>query len=265
VSEAQVVVIGSGAGGAAFTWAMASSGVRVQVLEAGPSYDPSTDYRLSSPSWEQTRFPAKIGTRGRQTHSPLQSLDTAWGKLRSWNHLFGKMVRSERRVFDSYHHVIGVGGTTLHYTGESHRLHPAAMSMHSRFGVAADWPFDYDELEPYYLKAERLIGVAGPAENGVRTRSAAYPLPAHPLSYASQKLGAGCRQLGLSWTPNPVASLSRAYDGRPPCNYCGQCTRGCPRFDKRTADITFMAQGPGDRKLYAQYRQPGCAPGNRRK
>jgi len=29
---------------------------------------------------------------------------------------------------------------TLHYTGEAHRLHPAAMKMQTRFGVAADWP-----------------------------------------------------------------------------------------------------------------------------
>ncbi|MFB3078931.1 MAG: GMC oxidoreductase, partial [Lysobacterales bacterium] len=77
---------------------------------------------------------------------------------------------------------------------------------------------------------------------GVRTRSAPYPLPAHNLSYASQKLGAGCRKLGLSWTANPLASLSRAYDGRPPCNYCGNCTRGCPRLDKGTADLTFIAK-----------------------
>lgn len=152
------------------------------------------------------------------------------------------MVKSDQRAFWAYLHALGVGGSTLHYTGESHRLHPQAMHMRSRFGVAADWPLDYAELEPYYLQAERLIGVAGPENTGVRHRSAGYPLPAHPLSYASQQLGKGCRKLGLSWAPNPVASLSRIYDNRPPCNYCGQCTRGCPRFDKGSADITFIAK-----------------------
>lgn len=121
-------------------------------------------------------------------------------------------------------------------------MHPQAMQMRSRFGVAADWPFDYAELEPYYVAAERIVGVAGPSNPGLRTRSAPYPLPAHELSYASQKLGEGCRKLGLSWTANSVASLSRAYDGRPPCNYCGNCTRGCPRRDKGTADLTFIAK-----------------------
>jgi choline dehydrogenase-like flavoprotein len=116
------------------------------------------------------------------------------------------------------------------------------MRLRSRFGVGADWPLDYAALEPYYLQAERLIGVAGPAETGVRTRSEPYPLPAHALSFASQRLGKGCAALGLSWTPNPVAILSQAYDGRPPCNYCGGCAHGCPRLDKGTADITFIAK-----------------------
>jgi choline dehydrogenase-like flavoprotein len=151
-------------------------------------------------------------------------------------------VNSQRRVFASYSHVVGVGGSTLHYAGESHRLHPAAMRMHSRFGVAADWPFDYGELEPFYQEAERLIGVAGPQADPSRPRSAPYPLPPHRMSYATQKLGEGCGKLGLSWIPNPVASLSRPYDGRPPCNYCGQCARGCPRLDKGTADLTFVAK-----------------------
>ena len=134
----------------------------------------------------------------------------------------------------------GVGGSTLHFTGEAHRLHPQAMQMQSRFGVAADWPFDYATLEPFYCEAERIIGVAGPAQDPVRWRSEPCPVPAHELSYASRKLAAGCKKLGLNWTPNTVAALSRPYDGRPGCNYCGNCTRGCPRRDKGSVDVTFM-------------------------
>jgi choline dehydrogenase-like flavoprotein len=58
--------------------------------------------------------------------------------------------------------VVGVSGSTLGFTGEAHRLHPQAMRMHERFGVAANWPLDYAILEPYYVQAERIIGVAGP-------------------------------------------------------------------------------------------------------
>ncbi|MGR9037098.1 MAG: GMC family oxidoreductase [Gammaproteobacteria bacterium] len=268
-----ITVIGSGAGGAAFAWALAEAGIKVQLLEAGPRYDPLADYRIDSPRWESMRFPEKVRAGGRHTHAPFQMLESRRNDLRSWNHLSGKMVPGDRRAFWGYHHVIGVGGSTLHYTGEAHRLHPEALRMKTRFGAAADWPLDYAELEPYYLKAERLVGVAGPSEPGVRVRSAPYPLPAHPFCYASRKLGEGCGKLGLSWSPNPVVSLSGAYDGRPPCNYCGQCNRGCSRLDKGSADLTFVAKalatgnctlktecrilrleaGPGDRVKAAVY------------
>lgn len=242
MTQPEVVVIGSGAGGAAFAWALARTGVRVHILEAGPRYDPATDYRLASPSWEQTGFPAKVPVADRQTHAPLQELDSRWNRLRSWNHLSDRMVPGDRRGFWGYHHVVGVGGSTLHFTGEAHRLHPQAMRMHTRFGVAADWPMEYAELEPYYLEAERAIGVAGPADPGARRRSAPYPLPAHAMSYASQQIAKGCGNLGLAWVANPLVALSRPYDGRPACNYCGNCTRGCSRLDKGSADLTFVAK-----------------------
>ncbi len=242
MSAAQVVVIGSGPGGAAIAWALASAGVKVRILEAGPRYNPLSDYRLHLPGWEQQPFPEQVPHSGRQTHAPLQALEAQWDSLHSWNRPMGRFARGDRRGFSAYSHVVGVGGSTLHYAGESQRLHPAAMRMHSRFGVAADWPFAYEALEPFYQEAERIIGVAGPPRDPTRPRSAPYPMDPHAMSYATQKLGEGFRKLGFSWIPNPVASPTRPYDGRPPCNYCGQCARGCPRLDKGTADITFVAK-----------------------
>ncbi len=174
MSRPLVIVIGSGPGGSAIAWSLASAGVQVCILEAGPRYDPKSDYRLHRDDWERELFPEKIPSRGRQTHAPLQPLEERWDTLRSWNHLKGKLINGKRLVFAGYSHVVGVGGTTLHYASESQRLHPQAMKMRSRFGVAADWPFDYQELEPYYLEAERIIGVAGPQSDPMRPRGVAH-------------------------------------------------------------------------------------------
>jgi ferredoxin len=153
----------------------------------------------------------------------------------------GPVVTSGTRWMEKYYHVRGVGGTTLHFTGESHRIHPDAMKMKTRFGVAADWPIDYAELEPFYAEAEELIGVAGPESQGARWRSRKFPLPAHPFSYAARTLGRGAAALGLDWQANSRAALSQVWNGRPPCNYCGGCNDGCPRGDKGSADVTFIA------------------------
>ncbi|NKB56673.1 MAG: FAD-binding protein [Alphaproteobacteria bacterium] len=235
-----VVVIGSGAGGGAAAWALAERGVSVLLLEAGPAYDPFSDYRLDRPDWETQHFPAKVPTKGRQTAAPMQKLEEKWRDLQSWNRVKGLYNTGERRGNWGYSHVVGLGGSTLHFTGEAHRMHPDAMRMRSRFGVAADWPMDYAELEPFYLEAERLVGVAGPSNDPTRPRSAPYPLPAHPLCYGSQQVEKGCQKLGLSFIANARAALSQPYDNRPACNYCGNCTRGCPRTDKGSVDVTFI-------------------------
>ena len=235
-----VVIVGAGAGGGSVAYGLARAGVRVLLLEAGPRFDPASDFRLDLPAWELSRFPKKPGSRGRYSYAELQPLDPHRQHLRSYNVRTGRFVSGDRRHAYGYHHVRGVGGSTLHFTGEAHRLNPRAMRLHSEYGVGADWPLDYAALEPWYEQAEQVIGVAGPAHTAQRPRSSPCPLPAHPLSWASRKLADGAAFLGWGWEPNTLAALSRPYDGRPGCNYCLQCNRGCPRGDKGSVDVTFL-------------------------
>jgi len=237
-----VVVVGTGAGGAAVAWRLSELGLRVLALEAGPRFDQVTDYRLTSSDWELGGFPEKTGSRGRTAFAALQALNESEADLRSWNKATGQTNKTGRRDVSGpgYYHVRGVGGTTLGFVGEAHRMHPAAMRMHSDYGVGCDWPLAYADLEPYYVIAERLLGVAGPATPEVRWRSAPYPLPAHRLCRASAHLAEAGKKLGMHWLPNARAALSEPYDGRPACNYCGNCSRGCPLGDKGSTDVTFI-------------------------
>jgi len=236
-----VVIVGAGAGGAAAAYGLCQRGISVLLLDAGPRFDPAVDYPLTGADWDTREFPEKPGSSGSYTFAPAQKLVGEEPLLASISKGLGPVVTTDTRWMEKYHHVRGIGGTTLHFTGESHRLHPDAMKMKSRFGVAADWPIDYAELEPYYLHAEELIGVAGPAAQGARWRSRGFPLPPHPLSYAARTLGRGAAALGLDWQANSRAALSLPWNGRVPCNYCGACNKGCPRGDKGSADVTFIA------------------------
>lgn len=245
------VVVGSGAGGAAAAWRLCAKGMKVLLLEAGPRFEPWVDYHIHRPDWERQVLPVRRGSQAAVSFGAFAELDPAEQALRSWNSVAGPIVRGTSRQPNGpgYWHVLGVGGSTLAFVGESHRLHPDSMNLHSRFGVAADWPLSYAELEPYYTLCEQVIGVAGPAEQGARWRSAAYPLPAHPLSPAAMRLEAAGLRLGMNWQANSRAALSEVYDGRPACNYCGNCSRGCQLGDKGSADVTFMRKAEGSGKL----------------
>lgn len=258
------VIVGSGAGGSACAWALTRAGLRVLVLEAGPRFDPASDYRLSENDWERTRFPHRSGSLGEYRFGQMQPLHSKHDGLRSWSRALGRTAPGERRNAGVFSHVRGIGGSTLHFTGEAHRLNPASMELYSRFGVGADWPMAYEELEPHYATAERVMGVAGPTPDNRCPRSGPYPLKPHPFSYASQKLASGAASLGLSWVPNSLAVLSRPYEGRPSCNYCGGCNHGCPRTDKGSADVTFMrqAEATGLCQVITEASVTGLTPGD---
>lgn len=75
------------------------------------------------------------------------------------------------------HRRIQVGGTSNHWGGVVNRLRPSDFRMQSEFGIGADWPIDYEELAPYYCKAERALWVEGfaPVEGAEPARDCPYP------------------------------------------------------------------------------------------
>jgi choline dehydrogenase-like flavoprotein len=239
MAKHDVVVVGSGAGGGAVAYGLAAKGAKVLLLEIGKRYDPYNDSPMGDYDFEVQGFP-EDKSLSKHSFGPAQKLTEKLADLRSWYRVVGRLNRTDRRAYTAYHHVKGVGGSTLHFQGEAHRLHPNAFKMRSRWGVGNDWPISYDDLAPYYDQAEDLIGVAGPASHPFKPGRYPYPLPPHPLSWASQLARKGFNKLGLKLTENSVAILSRAYSGRPNCNYCNGCSYGCPRKDKGSVDVTFI-------------------------
>jgi len=234
-----VLVIGAGAGGAAAAWALARKGVQVVLIDAGPEFT-ADEYKVSDTDWELSGLPNKPGSQGRHEIVADPPLDDRWPGLRNLLAPRQRFSNKSHRRAGAYSHVRGIGGTTLHFAGWMHRLRPEAFEMFSRYGVAADWPLSYDELEPYYLLAEQMIGVAGPMAVAGRPRSGSFPTPAHEPSLLSQTISKGGAKLGCRFVPNPVAAPSRPYNNQPECNYCGCCSKGCPRGDKGSADLTFV-------------------------
>lgn len=232
------VVIGSGPGGMPFAWKLASKGMKVLILEAGKKYDPYKDYHLHENDWELKDFPKDSELP--YSFGKKQILDNNYSHLQTWNKAGGKSEKLTHRKYYKYSHISGVGGTTLHFQGEAHRLNKAAFKIKSNFGIGQDWPINYDDIEKYYSEVENILGVAGPSSIPGRNRSRPLPLPPHQLKYASQVLEKSCKKLGYKLVPNSVAILSRPYRETPPCNYCNACTWGCPRKDKGSVDVTFL-------------------------
>jgi choline dehydrogenase-like flavoprotein len=129
-----------------------------------------------------------------------------------------------------------VGGGGFHADGKLPRFREVDFRARSELGPiegadVVDWPVDYDEMEPYYATAERLVGVAGDhtANPFASWRSGPYPMPPGPDMFCALVTSEAATDLGLHPYRAPTGANTVEYDGRPACNNCGFCAFfGCP-------------------------------------
>ena len=103
-----------------------------------------------------------------------------------------------------------------------------------------DWPITYDELEPYYTKAEWELGVSGEPGPFDPPRSRPYPMPSLPVKSSGVLLEQGARALGLHPQPTPMAINSQFYNGRPACQHCGFCLFFMCEFRSKSTSMATM-------------------------
>ncbi len=123
-----------------------------------------------------------------------------------------------------------VGGGTLSYGAQAWRYMPQDFRMQSVYGAPVgssleDWPISYDDLEPFYDKAEYEIGVSGDYSgtpfHGSRRRD--LPMPPLPPNREFAILEPAAKRFGLHPFHIPMARNSVPYNGRGPCMRCRWC------------------------------------------
>lgn len=212
--SADVVIVGAGAVGGMAAYKLAQAGVKTLLLEAGPRIDRTA--ALSRFAESQHKGP----------DSPYESTPYApHPETDRFDQYF--INEGPDRFIGTY--LRGVGGTTWHFTGFATRLRPSDLRMHTQFGVGADWPLSYEELDPWWEEAEKEWGVSG-FEGVVHgaPRKVPYPMPGVPMTYMDKKVAEAVKPLGLTVEPFPHARNSVPFDGRPPCCGSSSCVPICP-------------------------------------
>ena len=210
-----VVVIGTGCGGAPVLARLAQAGLSVVGLEAGRWWAPGTEY-----------------AQDEVAANPLYWLDE---RLSSGN---------DPVAFGKNNSGCGVGGSTLHFGAFAPRADPRDLEIHSDFGVGCDWPMKSHELLPYFQEAEKFLGVSGPNPYPW-DRDRRYALPPLPLNGPAQLMERGCKTVGMQTSPAPLLTLSQpysqpGYDPRTLCAECGFCHQGCFNGSKSSMDVTYL-------------------------
>lgn len=231
------IVIGAGAGGSVAAGVLAEAGLQVLVVERG--------------SWLRYGEVGRDHLRNhRLSHYGHNTGPSLEGHPRTMMQVDGKERISVPHTGDYHNNAMTVGGGTRVYGAQAWRFHPDDFRMASRYGVPdgsslSDWPIRYEDLEPYYSRAEWEVGVAGDgiAHSGRGKRERPFPMPALPMTLDAQRLAQAAEKLGWETGPVPLLINSVERDGRPACGRCGECVGfACPTNSKNGVHNTMLVR-----------------------
>jgi choline dehydrogenase-like flavoprotein len=217
-----VVVIGSGAGGGTVVHQLTSMGVNVLLLEAGNMFNAAKDSKEHM--WPYQTPHRGAGEDGRYYFGGMRY---GWFEAPNgyWSIPGEPYTVAPGNQFHWFRSRV-VGGRTNHFGRIFLRFADYDFKPYSRDGLSPDWPISYEEIAPWYDKAESFIGVHGTRE-GIRSAPDGIFMPAPPLRVHEVLIKNACTSLGIPAIPGRKAMITRPHNGRAACHYCGQCGRGC--------------------------------------
>ena len=234
-----LIIIGSGAGGATLAHALAPTGVRLLVLERGDFVPREAENWSPEEVWKKLRY-----------QTTEHWLDAQGQDFRPYTHY-------------------GVGGNTKFWGTVLYRLRREDFhALQHLDGFSPAWPIDYETLEPYYERAERIYHVHG--QHGIDpTEPPRGPYPYPPIAHAPgmARLVADLERLGLHPSPLPLGLMNPGEPGG--CILCNTCNSfPCQLHAKSEAEVCCLrpAMTHGNVELWtrAYARRLLTAPSGRR-
>jgi len=217
MKSVNAVVVGAGAAGGIVAKELSTAGLSVVLLERGKWYTANDCRKDDLRNQRTTVLGNAFGPE--DEGNPRVVVDSTGA---------AQVVLPSEGAYQN--NAACVGGGTLSYGAQAWRYMPQDFRMKSIYGAPTgssleDWPISYDDLEPFYDKAEYEIGVSGDYSgtpfHGPRRRD--LPMPPLPQNREFEILEPAAKRLGLHPFHIPMARNSVPYNGRGPCMRCRWC------------------------------------------
>ncbi|MBB2164366.1 GMC family oxidoreductase [Gluconacetobacter sp. 1b LMG 1731] len=254
--KTDAIVIGAGWAGSILAKELTEAGLSVTVLERGED-------RATAVEGD---YPTSIDElRGAIRHRLFQNLSQSTVTIR--NTMDQDAVPYRRLA--AFLPGEGVGGAGLHWSGVHFRVAPDDLALRTnviaRYGKnfipegmnLQDYDVTYEELEPFFDKAEKVFGtsgepytikgkVAGTGNPFAPDRSDAFPLPAMKDVYSATVFKKAAANVGYHPYSLPAANASAQYTNpygvqMGPCNFCGYCSGyDCYMYSKASPNVNIL-------------------------
>ena len=240
----QVVIVGSGAGGAMAAYELTKAGINVLMLEAGRDYNPKTE----TPMFKRNADAPLMGAATSDKNFGYYDATVDGG----WSVIDEPYTTDDESDF-LWWRARMLGGRTNHWGRYSLRFSEHDFKGKSRDGLGADWPFEYADIAPWYDKTESLVGVCG-TNTGLDDMPDSPPgvLQPPPTPRIPELLvAAAAKKHGITAVPMHRAVLTRPKDERAACFYATPCGHGCSigAAFQTTTSLIPMARKTGHFKL----------------
>ncbi len=245
IKHPDAIIVGSGAGGGTAAHILTSRGWNVVVMEKGNL-------------WRADDFLPFDELHFREHKALIPKVDTDPMTYAGKND--NETIRSER-----WWEIEMVGGSTMVWDANFPRYTDEDMAITKYLDLASipdagkvdmpDWPWTYDEMQPWFEMAERDWGVSGKARQTIGKKGAkpwsqeqvrdSYEYAMEPLLlHGSTKwVSDTFEAAGMPAYVGPRGINSRTYDSRPGCSYCGYDQFfGCPSNSRANAQNTTLAR-----------------------
>ena len=278
-----VAIVGSGFAGSFIANELSKKGIKVVILEAGPGVQPNFNafmkaFYEASVKVPESPYPPAVVNRKDEFVDPAKvnagrpSSRTTGSNWQNPNVAYLDQRGSKLPFKSTYERL---AGGTSHWMGLTPRLVPNDFQMRTAYGNGQkdfplpDWPIKYEDVLPYYDKAEAELGVAADVDeqrfaNLSYSPNYAYPMPRIPPSLFDQRVGQALADLsdvdttflgmGKSVTSLKVRSLpsarnSQPYRNRRACAGNTNCIPICPIQAKYDPTITLNEALNGGARL----------------
>ena len=225
-----VVIIGSGAGGAPIARQLALAGHKVLVLDKGPLLRTQEEHPLGLSDFKRDELFA-TGAEKRLTLDGIANKNEAFYSshvepdLNDEPHIYEGADGQDRATIEGYTAQVVGGGTQL-YGAVSLRFSELDFQLAS-FNAnrsdladdpngdvrreARDWPIGYADLEPYYCEAERLVGINGTSANQGKPFSVDHYQAPYAPNPISAYVETGMDALGMARYRTPLAVITQDH------------------------------------------------------
>ncbi len=220
MSSPDIVIIGSGIGGATIAAGLAGSGASITILERGE--------RIAATP--ETRDTNAIFLKGHYRPKEL------------WREAGGETFNPGNYYY--------VGGNSKLYGAVLFRYRKEDFAELEHFGgVSPAWPFLYEELEPWYSKAEQLFRVRGALGDDPTEpfHSQLYPFPPVPDEKPIAKARAELKALGLHPASLPLGVDIEAWLKGGRTGWDAFPNSGAGKMDAESASLASALTDPNIR------------------